>query len=816
MKKIIASQTVDRLAVLEEELRQKDDCIQAQQLKLAAFYNSSLDAVVQMDFDGAITGWNNQAEKMFGWTADEVFGRQLEQIIIPDRYREAHIRGLNQFLQTGKSSVIGTIVEIQGLRRDNQEFPIELSISLIEAPGIQEFNAYIRDISERKLVQLKLEKMVGERTAELQGSENLLKQVTHIAKLGHYVWDSPSDEYSFISEECAHILGLSVDEVLTQYNTADSDLSLVHPDDRQRYRDYSEAVPKGSGGFEIEYRIVRPEGDERQIREIGEPVFDDQGQIFQTIGILQDVTEILQMQETLRQSEAKLRLATKTAGLGYWHLDKIAEEYLDVSEELANIFGYTREEYLERFRYLENDRELIHSEDRAAVVEAYNSETSESIDYRILRRDGSIGHVREICNHFDNESGNALEAIGTIQDITELKEAKLEAESSNLAKSHFLANMSHEIRTPMNAIIGMSHLALQTNLNTKQKNYISKVYHSAESLLGILNDILDFSKIEADKLEMETVGFHLEEVINNMINLVKFKVDEREIQVSTEIENNVPKTLVGDPLRLGQILINLASNAIKFSKTGGTIYLKVSLESESETDAVLFFSIQDNGIGMSRNQTEKLFKPFSQGDSSTTREYGGTGLGLIITKKIVQMMGGDISVISEPDFGSTFSFNVRLKKQQADDFSAMPPGLKTEVDVDVAIERLRGARVLLVEDNEINQELMIDLLGDSGISVITACNGKEALDLLNREALDVVLMDCQMPVMDGYEATREIRKQEKFNHLPIIAMTANAMKGDREKVLSVGMNDHIPKPINLEAVFITLDKWVNPDNTTRL
>jgi len=392
----------------------------------------------------------------------------------------------------------------------------------------------------------------------------------------------------------------------------------------------------------------------------------------------------------------------------------------------------------------------------------------------------------------------------------QLAEARVSADTANIAKSDFLANMSHEIRTPMHAILGMTHLALKTELNDKQKNYIGKAHHSAENLLGIPNDILDFSKIEANKLELEVVDFQLEAVIDNMITLIKLMAEEKGIQLSVCIDPDVPKYLNGDPLRLGQVLINLGDNAVKFSNQGDTISFNVTLQEETELDARLQFNVQDTGIGITPEQQEKLFQPFSQADNSTTREYGGTGLGLVISQKIVQMMDGEFWVESEQDVGSTFTFTVHLKKQQGSLSQIGSSDAQSKSTHNEATARLHGAKILLVDDNDLNQEYIRELLDMIGITVETAFNGQEALNLLAKQDFDGVLMDCQMPVMDGYEATRQIRKQEKFKDLPVIAMTANAMKGDREKVLAVGMNDHIPKPFKIDVMFATLAKWIKP------
>ena len=689
----------------------------------------------------------------------------------------------------------------------------------------------------------------------------------------------------------------------------------------------------------------------------------------------------------LRESEATYRGIFETSLEGIFHLDRSGKLH-DANVALARLMGYATQ--AELMNAVDDDDRNGSLFDRQPLFTPAQIETL----FAALARDGQIAGMELQLKRADGSpiwvllnawrqgdaptNGDATAGFhGLITDITsrrqaledlrshrdhleqavrertaELAEATKRAEVANQAKSEFLANMSHEIRTPMNVILGMSRLALQSDPTPQQHNYMQKVHRSAESLLHIINDILDFSKIEAGKLDMEVLKFDLASVMDDLASLVGMKAEEKGLELVFALPPDLPTALVGDPSRLGQVLINLGNNAVKFTKRG-EIVVAVDVLARDAASVCLRFEVRDTGIGIAPEEMRRLFKPFSQADSSTSRRFGGTGLGLAISHHLVLMMGGELGVDSAPGCGSRFYFtaNFGLEAERAASIAApsseglhgaralvvddndtarevlmhmahslglrasaassghdaideivaadgrgepfdmllldwkmpgmsgidcarqvarmrlahQPPTIlmltafsRDEMASVLAAERLAvaatltkpvtpsallnaclqaigkpwhtalrselreealqshravlaGARVLLVEDNPFNQELANDLLGRAEVVVQVANNGREAVDMLARERFDAVLMDCQMPVMDGYAATREIRSDPRWRDLPIIAMTANAMVGDREKVLAAGMNDHIAKPINVIEMFGTLARWIRLD-----
>jgi PAS domain S-box-containing protein len=577
------------------------------------------------------------------------------------------------------------------------------------------------------------------------------------------------------------------------------------------------------GGWRGELRNKRKNGELYWESASISPVKGAGGEIRHFVAVKEDITERKWAQQALSRSEERIRLLLESTAEAIYGVDlNCCCTFANPS--CARLLGYgSPDELLGR-----NMHQLIHHAphvEKACLKEAcpmytvFRSETGVHIDDEVLWRADASSFAAEYWSYPQRCDGEVVGAVVTFFDITErrraeeeLRQATAAAEAATRAKSEFLANMSHEIRTPINAAIGMLYLLQQTDLSEVQKNFLDKAKSASNMLLRVINDILDFSKIEAGKLELECAPFSLSAVLRDLAAVASATIKDKPVQLSVVCAPEVPDFLLGDPLRLGQVLLNLTSNAIKFTEKG-TVDLDITLAREGEGEVVLRFNVADTGIGMAPEQQEKLFNAFTQADTSTTRRYGGTGLGLTISAQLVEKMGGAIRVASEKGKGSAFSFAIRfqLPSREEEGAAAALAG-EPSSGVSAGVDSLAGARVLLVEDNAINQEVARELLERRGVRVVQAANGAEALRLLGASGpgYQAVLMDVHMPVMDGLEATRRIRLDPALDGLPVIAMTASALSREREVCIEAGMNDQVNKPINVAELFATLTRWVRP------
>ncbi|MBN9368596.1 MAG: PAS domain S-box protein [Comamonadaceae bacterium] len=729
--------------------------------------------------------------------------------------------------------------------------------------------------------------------------------------------------------------------------------ATLHPDDRERALAHFQGCVNGTASeIQDSWRIVRPDGQWRWMLLSARIVRDADGKARRAVGVNIDVHVQKLLEARVGEQLAFQQALLDTVPVPVFYKDAQGR-YLGTNRAFEELMGQERDTMVGKtvldYPGVPLAQRQAQAEEDALVIRQGITVHKEA--QRIFR-DGLVHQVSHWTRGFRLPDGTPGGLIGTFTDITEqkqiqqeLREAKEAADAASRAKSDFLANMSHEIRTPMNAIIGMSHLALKSGLDARQHGYVSKIQQAGQHLLGVINDILDFSKIEAGKLQLDPQPFELDRMLAGVVDVVGYKAGAKGLELVLDVGADVPQSLVGDALRLGQILINFANNAIKFTETG-EIAIGVRLQEQRAGTVLLRFEVRDTGIGITPEQMGRLFQSFEQADSSTTRRYGGTGLGLAICRKLALLMGGDVGAESQPGQGSRFWATVPLEQGEpvpqralsatalqggrvlvVDDnhaaatvlcdmleslglqaeqvhsgeqalvavreavaqghphslllldwhmpgmdgielarriraldigpvpqmlmvtaygredvmHAARTQGIETvlikPVSASVLFETLvqpiaaisqpvgrgasledpqqqallapvRGAVVLLVEDNELNQLVAVELLRDAGFAVDVAAHGRQALDALERRRYDVVLMDMQMPVMDGETATRLLRADPRFANLPVIAMTANALEADRQRCFAVGMNDHVPKPIDPAQLWAALARWI--------
>jgi PAS domain S-box-containing protein len=786
----IMDDNLESLSVLMSELvRQKEESQKDLHAALTdlAHQKFALDqhAIVSItDVNGNITYANDKFCQISGFLRQEILG-QSHRIINSGTHHASFFADMWSTIMAGKV----WHGEICNRNKSGNIYWVNATlVPLRDDMGKPTFFIAIRtDITERKQME-----------SNIKAAEARLRRITNTVPGAVFQWQAGADydRFTFVSPRVQQVLGLGVQALR---DDATLIMGQVLEADRESIRDGLRLAVRNMSAWRGEYRVRLPDGTVRWIRsEINpDPERTADGSTLYT-GIWQDVTE-------RKEADARLREVTENVPVAIfqYHLGPAGYYVIPfLSHAISTICGARAEDIMRDTRLL---LECVHPEDRAMFAEALGPANTEShaksIDFRMLHRHTGQtvwvhgeAHPRQLPHGTWVWNGYFTDVTAAKEIAVELQRAKDQAVAASRAKSDFLANMSHEIRTPMNGVLGMADLLLDTALDAEQGEYVNIVKSSADALLRVINDILDFSKIEAGKLLIEHITFHLSQAVDETIKAVALRAHDKGLQLVCEIAPEVPLAVIGDPGRLRQILMNLLGNAIKFTAQG-IVSVHVVVESSAADGLLLHFSVADSGIGIAADKLNSIFEAFSQEDSSTTRRFGGTGLGLTICARLVEALGGKIWVESELGRGSAFHFTMQVGVD-ANQLQAAAPGRQLQEAHRTDAGTQRKLNVLLVEDNAINQKLAIALLERWGHHVMVAENGLLALDLVAAYPFDVVLMDMMMPVMDGLEATQQIRAMPtKAALLPIIAMTANAMESDRERCLQAGMNDYISKPI---------------------
>jgi len=601
---------------------------------------------------------------------------------------------------------------------------------------------------------------------------------------------------NYWSPEAFRIFGLEPKGTGPDTETFDS---MIHPDDRERYIDTVRKAIQEGVSVQTELRILMPDGRIKYIEAFGEPGFDDNGAVIKLHGAIQDITARKQSEAQIRLKQNQLKNFVEYTPAAIAMLDRDMR-YIAVSGVWSNSYQLKEQSivgksHYELFPELPAQWKEYHQRGLAGEVVKCEEES-------FTRNDGQTEWLKwEIRPWFEreNEVGGIIIFTEVITAQKEAKEAlikaKEQAEQAAQAKTRFLSTMSHEIRTPMNAVIGFTHLLMQ-NPREDQMEYLKTLQFSAENLMVLINDILDFNKIEAGKIEFEEVDLSIRDLMNNIRAAFLQRAREKGIGLTLEVDKNIPPVLKGDPVRIGQIVTNLVSNAIKFTHQGD-VTVTVSLVAENVANATIHFEVNDTGIGIPENKHQYIFETFTQGSSDTTRKYGGTGLGLTITRRLLELQGSKINLESVQGEGARFYFDLTLKT------SDTPLGQPEKPAEQMRLKTLKGIKVLVAEDNQINVLLLKHFFKQWEVEFDVAENGALALERVKEQDYDVILMDIQMPEMDGYEATGAIRKLpgERFKKLPIIALTASALLSIKYMAYVAGMNDYISKPFKPEVLY---------------
>jgi PAS domain S-box-containing protein len=783
----IISRRIAEKALLESEARYR------------AVVEDQTELISRHKPDGKYTFVNEAFCRFFGQSQEKLLDHAWQPQVVPEDVpmMEKRLRSL-----TPDNPVVTIEVRVFNAAGNIRWMQFINRVVLDKVGATNEIQVVGRDITDRKIVE-----------NYLRESRESFKSIFNTSPDPLVIVSMDERRYMYINEAYLELTGFARDEVIGRTTC---ELG-VWADDEERSRALNSLIDTGSvRNFEAKFKTKTGE-----IKTVlySTDILEVDGQSCR-LSVVKDITERKEMEEALRQAREfseKIMDCSRNA-IFVLGLDGRFERGNVASEDLS---GYRFSELVGQPYSKVLPPEAIPAADTLFRQVVLLGEGFSDQEMPLLCKDGSIKTVL-LSNAPLWENGKLTSIVGTAIDITgrkllesSLAQAKVTAEIANRAKSEFLANMSHEIRTPMNAILGLTYLTLKTPLEDQQKKYLKQIDASGKMLLAIIDDILDLSKLQADKLALELIPFGLDEVFDGLQSMIAPRASEKGLAFTLASSPDLPPIIVGDPTRLSQILINLASNAVKFTEHG-EVSIFTDVEYLSERSIRLRFSVQDTGIGMSKEELQGLFQPFSQADTSTARRYGGTGLGLTISRNLARLMKGSVEVESEPGQGSTFTFSAEFELEQ--DAPASPQLDVSPYQIPFELERspldsldppARG-KVLLVDDNKINLEVALEILTSAGFTVETAGNGQEALMTLSQDGAGymAVLMDVQMPIMGGYEATRAIRDELGLKNIPIIAMTAHAAHSERQRCLDAGMNDYISKPMAPERLIGVLTRWL--------
>lgn len=801
----------------------KSDMQELEFFKLFADYSADLETFI--DTEGQLLYISPSCKDITGYSQKDFLENKklFTELIIPYDRLEWKKHLTNTHKDSKKSQIKFRIINAEGntIWIDHVCLPVyDKNGKYIGRRGSnRDITKYVKETKKIHISQISFEKQVFDRTKELlhlnkilEEKENHYKTLFELSGDAIFVADSDSGIIIDANRQAEILLKRNKNEILGIHQ------SQLHPPEKvDFYRSAFIEATKVDKVQNFYAEVVDAEGRHLPV-EINTSKIMIGGKNY-LIGAFRDISERLKSEESLKKSKEQYMLAIEGSQSGIWDWDIVTNE-LYLAPKWKDILGFEDHEIPNSFKTFE-DR--LHPDDYERVFDYVNKYLrgeikKYSIEFRLRHKDGSYRWILSSGVALRDKNGLPYRMAGSHVDITEKKELELKllqakklAESANKAKSIFLANMSHEIRTPMNAIIGMSGLLQTTNLDEEQKRYCEVIRTSSENLLFLINDILDFSKIEAGKLQLEKVCFNMHSFIAETVDMLHNEALNKGLELTFSIDEAIPANVEGDYGRLRQILINLLNNAIKFTEKG-SVSLSLNLKEKTENTLLILFKVIDTGIGIAPEHKNKLFNPFSQIENIMTKKYSGSGLGLVISKKLVELMGGEINFISEVGKGSTFFFTVSLGYSIKSDTTNIPIREDEDRLALTPQSQIPSANILVVEDNQMNQLVIKKMIARLNLRCDVVSNGVEAIDALMSIPYDLVLMDCQMPELDGYETTYLIRNPETkvLNpNVPIIALTAYAMAGDREKCIQAGMDDYLTKPINFEKLSYVINYWLS-------